>query len=566
MEYLYKCKISVITDFFNFIFLTYYAKINIGCEDFNMWDVKEKNIVERGINKILEKNNVEKTPESIAEALGENSGYGKYNTYVLSYMLDKLGVDYDAAFIDELMKQLENYPKFSGYYTNTLLLTSKLLKLKAQKESNIEKITDFLAEVGREERYKVSYDEGIRYFRNEVSNSHGVLTAYESICSEEMKHDKDFIINLLSKRPDYIYILYKYIDKKDIFDVLDVYYIAAYRYIKNMLTPEERKFVVQKILDKGGIYLVADEEAYPNFVEKISSKYGNDLLGRLRKRYGKKYEEVAKKKNIDASDNVLFMYNILNSTVLEQFYINKFFTIDDVKTLDELMSEFARKGYDCEKMRERDSFYFKKTKARELGIYNYIASNKDNHEALDKLAVDLKLDKDNFGEYIRSRKFLSKELKEASLLILSKHFNTGYISIYDIIDLLQEMTEYQLTIDEILEKRNIDKELFYKIYNNFIETNPDMYQLIRENLRNNSIRGFKKLLKLYYSIMESDISNLDSFVKKYQSTPEEILELFKYTDLYDSLYQKLSAWYKFEIKADETKKNADSEVVMTVKK
>ena len=73
---------------------------------------------------------------------------------------------------------------------------------------------------------------------------------------------------------------------------------------------------------------------------------------------------------------------------------------------------------------------------------------------------------------------------------------------------------------------------------------------------NESYKLSKKTMKLYSSFIESNITNYELFVKRFNLTPEELLALFEETYLYDSVYENLLKWYDFaERKLDDNQTN-----------
>ena len=176
---------------------------------------------------------------------------------------------------------------------------------------------------------------------------------------------------------------------------------------------------------------------------------------------------------------------------------------------------------------------------------NYILANKDNEVKLDEFLTKNNITKDNFFNYIKGRKFLDKKLKEALLLILSKHFKTDYISVYDIIDMIEESKERGVSFDDVLRERNIDKKLFNDALNRLKKEKPTIYNLIYESM-NSDFSINKKMIKLYHSIISSKIKDYDIFVSRYKKTPEQVLEMFEDTPLFDELYDSMLKWYDFK--------------------
>ena len=301
--------------------------------------------------------------------------------------------------------------------------------------------------------------------------------------------------------------------------------------------------IIDKIKESGNSSLLYRSAKYDDVVTRAITLNHSNIIEKLREIHGKSYSMYAAKNNIDSEDDWLFIKNIINSKHLDEIYLSDNFDISDIKVINFIINYLEEKKVDCTNINKRINYLKQEGQKREIYIYNQILANKDNEQKLNELLAKLNVNKDNFFEFIKIRKYLDKKMKEAALLALAKHFKTGYISIYDIIDLMQEMSERELTIDEILKEKEIDKKLFYSIYDKFREENLEMYELISKSLNDNKIRGFKKIIKLYYAIKSDKIKDYNSFVEQYGYTPEEVLKMFASTDFHADLFNSISTWY-----------------------
>ena len=261
------------------------------------------------------------------------------------------------------------------------------------------------------------------------------------------------------------------------------------------------------------------------------------MLNKLKNIYGKSYVEKTHK-SLDNDDE--FIYIILNSNVLESIYTNSVFTVNDTTIIKAILAYFEEYGKDVTNLREKDKLIRQKYSIEENSLKTNIIKLKDDYEALENYLKSKKITKDNFVKYISTRKFLDKQLKTSIILILSKHYNINYISVYDILDMITEAQERNKKLNEILKERNIDIEHFNKVYKKLKEEQPEIYELIETSKIN------KTLLKYYYYIINDNINNYDEFVKKYKQTPEEVLERFANTNLQDEVYEKILTWYDFK--------------------
>jgi hypothetical protein len=139
-------------------------------------------------------------------------------------------------------------------------------------------------------------------------------------------------------------------------------------------------------------------------------------------------------------------------------------------------------------------------------------------------------------------------MKESLLLILSKHYNTEYISLYDILEMIQIANDTNRTLDEVLKEKEINIKYFRSIYNRLEAERPDIFDLINKGEKESIQR-----LKIYSSLKNNNIHSYGLFKNRYKRTPEEVLELFEDTELFDEVFGMLSSWYDFMPKDNKKK-------------
>lgn len=455
----------------------------------------------------------------------------------IMYVLEYFGVLNDANRVNDILEKYAGSFRSSyiGHlYSRTIRELKDIFLFRLKNDKTPDEIIDFF--VGKNE--SMGCLEGKRDLGLDM------MKMYYILVPDNLKSDPNFISNLLTKYPQMVKVVYEYISKDDIHALLDKHYIIFYKYGRYYLSEDELQYIVEIAKKKGGIFLTYDKEKYDSPLHQAISFNNSDLIDKARSRYGKSYIEWAKKHNVDPNDDAQFIRVILQSTSLRDFYSSSYFTKTDLVTLESIVVALELSGINCDSIRTSMYKYMKEVSEREISMCNYLFSNSNNHEKINEMLDKLKITKDNFFNYIKDRKFLDKKLKESALLILAKHFNTSYISIGDIIDLLQEMNDRDLTIDAILKEKAIDKKLFYKIYDQFKEDNPEMYAFISECLNENKIKGFKKLIKLYYMIMDNDIDTEEKFITIFGCTPEEMVYRYTGTPFYDEIANKLAPLIK----------------------
>ena len=193
-------------------------------------------------------------------------------------------------------------------------------------------------------------------------------------------------------------------------------------------------------------------------------------------------------------------------------------------------------------------------KEKEQKLFNKITGTK-NDEELKEVLEGFNITEDNFFNIIIERRHLDKKQKEAVLERIAKYYNKSYLSLFTILSYIQEAKEKAMRITEVLKKHQVNLYYYKQIINKLKKEKPEIYEIIKMS-ENESYKLSKKTMKLYSSFIESNITNYDSFVKKFNLTPEELLALFEETYLYDSVYEKLLEWYDFaERKLDDNRTN-----------
>ena len=391
-------------------------------------------------------------------------------------------------------------------------------------------------------KYTLSRFSILRYasiFANSIRNY------YEDNVPDRLKNDPEFLKDLCSEHPVLIRILLDKIVKIDglIFRIIDENIKDVESVILGDQYPPFPAYINAYIGKKDPTFQPDDFCFAADKIEFLQKDCNSNLYDKLYKKYGKSFDE----KYSDAYDKEFFMYKMLRSSALERIYSDPYYTVNDINCVSKFLDYIENPGY---RLREkyptmyiRKAMHENKKKYVKLALkqYNDFALNKNNEENLTKQVQELGIKKDGIFEYVKGQKYWSKQQKEFVATLLCSYFKTGdVLTIYDVIDLLEEMEERKLTKKEILEERNIDSKYFEKIYDVCKKNNPELFELMQEKFKNNKIRGFKKLLGLYRSLMNYKLSTEEDFMNKYKTTPLEALELFKNTKFYEDVYNKIS--------------------------
>ena len=365
---------------------------------------------------------------------------------------------------------------------------------------------------------------------------------YHYYVPDKYKYDPEFLRTLCRHNTEYIYKLYSYIEKTPdlIYTILDD---NADKTINIRKLPEDvRDYISQK-----GTLRTVHIEDDTDKVAWIENNLGSSIYDKLRRRFGNSFDAKFPDKK---DDKFFFIYKMLSSNPLESIYTNEEFTIPDTRFVQAFLNyidsdEKLKEQYPTKEIRKTIDLIVEKKSIIANELFRAIFNNKQDDQAMKEMTEAMGYTKSNFFDKVKKNKYWDKEQKNELLIAFSQYFKTNtVITVYDIIDLLEEMEERALTKEEILKEHNMDPKYFEKLYKDLESTNHELFELIRNKLKNNSLRGFKKLLKLYYAIMNSKITDPDKFLERFKRTPEEAIKFFEYTEFASEISKKILSWYK----------------------
>ena len=388
-------------------------------------------------------------------------------------------------------------------------------------------------------------DELINLYLNEYKDDRFNDIYYEKIFKDNVS---SFYVasKLVKEDANLAPLVFKYLNKEDRKKIIDKYYKEIYKKARPSLSKEDADYTVSKILEKNEIYLSHDKEKYESGIFGIMMYNRSNLLDKLKKRFGKSYVEKTGK---SLNDDDEFIYTMFNSKVLDSIYSNPVYSANDIITIKIILNYFDEKGRDTKPIRDKIEF-IKRTQGQfERNLYNFIATNKDNEEKLNEFLDKHNINIDNYFKTIQNKRFLESKIKESLLLILSKHFKNDYISVYDILDLVQEAHDRNISLDDVIKENGINMRYFKKVYDKIKDENPKIYAILQTS-KQFLDKHNKKLIKYYIEIINNKVTSYDEFIERYKKTPEEILKQFEETNLYDDVYDSIFTWYDFSSKED----------------
>ena len=110
---------------------------------------------------------------------------------------------------------------------------------------------------------------------------------------------------------------------------------------------------------------------------------------------------------------------------------------------------------------------------------------------------------------------------------------------YYIFEMLEEMNSRNISLDNILNERNIDKAAFESLYREAKELNPILYRYMKDSLNAKRIE-LEFFIENGYQVLNSTITSIEKYEKKIGKNIFDFINQYKETELYDLLINKFS--------------------------
>jgi len=308
----------------------------------------------------------------------------------------------------------------------------------------------------------------------------------------------------------------------------------------------DKKFILRAIKIKPNILHYIGDKIKDDKEFEIYRLLDLEFLEKLKSRYYKSYVEKVVSKDKTKDNIVDFYKTMMMSNVLLDIYSSSFYSINDIRSIERSLKIFDKKEQDY--LLNKIKVLVQKNRNDSINLFNKLISCKDQKEKMDEVLENNKFNSDTVVQFVLNNKYLDKLQKTALLKIIFQIYDSSkIIKVGDIFELLEEMELRNLTIEEILKEKEIDKKLFYKIYETAKNNNPLLFNHIKDTLARNKIRGFKKFLAKGYAILNSKFETLVEYEEKYDINIYDFIETYNGTELYEKLINKFSLMEGFEI-------------------
>lgn len=273
----------------------------------------------------------------------------------------------------------------------------------------------------------------------------------------------------------------------------------------------------------------------------------NNLIIKLYNRYYKSYKMSIKNEQLDNLYNFIKTL-LLNPNNFKNVVNSSGFSVKEVTDL--ILFKHSLSPSEQERF---DIFYNKFRQEQHnkwINLHNELAKNKNNILKCKEIFEKFGCNKENVFHIVLNNKFMNKKVKSVILDIANVCYGKC-VKVIDIIDILDEMLDRNLTINEILNEREISKKAFEQLYQDSFENNRILYEYIKLSLSKNKRLGYRKLINLGYTIINSNLESYSEFTQKFPNYDyTKIVEDLKDTELEEQLKSLATSWedYQVEVK------------------
>ena len=262
----------------------------------------------------------------------------------------------------------------------------------------------------------------------------------------------------------------------------------------------------------------------------------NEIVVKLYKMYYKGYLKLIGD-NLEKDNIEDFLETLLKPNNLLSIFENRKFSFGDLRSLSSFQHYYGKEVE--ESIRKVTEVLRRKS----LAVYNEIILARDSLEKMNGCLAKYGLTSDNIYEYVIGDKFLYSKEKNGLLHVVYQYYGKS-LKVLDILLLLDEMLNREMTLEQILKEKEIPKRDFQRMYQQSIEDNPILYQCIFESLSQNKRRGYLKLIRFGYRVLHTSLCSMEEYEKEFGEviSYNKLLAGVQDTELYSLLLEKSSHW------------------------
>ena len=361
---------------------------------------------------------------------------------------------------------------------------------------------------------------------------HKCKLVYKFFVPDVYKENPEFIKALCSHKKYVLCSIIKYAKKtpglaEDIINEDPDYY----KKIINRLPANLRDYVL-----KGNKNSLNDA---PDKITWLENNTHSTLYEKLEASYKKAFLE--RHPDYDQNDKINFLYTLFQSNVIEEIYKNDYYDNNDICFITAFLNyldRFAGKAYSTASIREKMETLHRKYAIYYNKLFNDLTNSTNTPDTINTILSNFKINRGNAFHFVLNQKYWLSGQKSAILKVFNKHFSVfTTLTIFDVIDIKQKVKENHKNKVAVLNDMNFNYRDYERGYEFLKEKEPKLIELTNTDI---DLINLKRALKLYYAIMNYEITNKKDFTEKFGKTPEEVITLFEsYQIQYSSINQKL---------------------------
>lgn len=267
--------------------------------------------------------------------------------------------------------------------------------------------------------------------------------------------------------------------------------------------------------------------------------YNNESMSQFYLMYFKEYQ-----KGLENKGNLFdFIGYLFQTKPLVSLYNNPNISVGSIHELEQFLPFYDKK------VQQNVSLAKKELEKRNLAFYNSLVMVKDNKEKLVHVLEQNGLKEETMYSFIIQNKFLDRKKKDGLFTILKDHFESDFIA-YDILSIIDEAKCRHLSLDKVLEEKEISKSTFHKMHQAADAKNPILSQNTFENLQRKERKSFLQLMRFGRHIASTNIKSMEEYGTKFPNSPSyyDLIEGLQDTSIAEKLMEKANTFEDFDSK------------------
>lgn len=265
--------------------------------------------------------------------------------------------------------------------------------------------------------------------------------------------------------------------------------------------------------------------------------YNNGAIAQLYSMYYKTYQKESKEEG-NLSDFIGYLFKTKN---ILSIYNNPNISVATIHDLEQFLPFYDKK------IQQGVSLVKEELRKRNLTFYNALVVAKEEKEKLSQTLLKFGLREETIHSFLLQNKFLDKNKKEGLLTIINRHFGNCF-KVIDILSIIDEAKSRKVSLDTVLEEKEISKKAFQKMYEDAEEDNPILYQCMSNMMPGMERKRLMKMIRFGYHIVSQDITSIQDYHEKFPESPSyyDLIKGLQDTSVASRLIEKANAFEDFD--------------------